>query len=364
MKIRNAVITCVALSAFAISPWATAQSYTVKALGPSDAAWVYAAAINNNGQVVGEYDGLPFITGANGVGWTNLSTLGVETDPQGINNSGQVVGQYATATYGVRSFITAANGVGISEIPSLQGIFSRGIAINDSGQVTGFYASGPSQTLHAFITGPSGLGLTDLGTFGGISSSGVDINSNGQVLAQYDIDRHNNRRSVITGPNGVGYTELAPEAIGFALNDSGQVVGRLREDPESGDYQAFITGVNGAGLTIIDTLVGGSFTLARDINASGQVVGQVHFDGVPHAFVTGANGVGMIDLNSFAGFSNGDYFEEAWGINDAGQILVQSLFGHAYLLTPTNPVPEPETYAMMLAGLGLLGVMTRRRKQA
>jgi hypothetical protein len=27
------------------------------------------------------------------------------------------------------------------------------------------------------------------------------------------------------------------------------------------------------------------------------------------------------------------------------------------------PVPEPETYAMMLAGLGLLGVMTRRRKQ-
>jgi hypothetical protein len=27
------------------------------------------------------------------------------------------------------------------------------------------------------------------------------------------------------------------------------------------------------------------------------------------------------------------------------------------------PIPEPETYAMMLAGLGLLGVMTRRRKQ-
>ena len=30
---------------------------------------------------------------------------------------------------------------------------------------------------------------------------------------------------------------------------------------------------------------------------------------------------------------------------------------------PTAPVPEPETYAMLLAGLGLLGFMGRRRKQ-
>jgi hypothetical protein len=29
----------------------------------------------------------------------------------------------------------------------------------------------------------------------------------------------------------------------------------------------------------------------------------------------------------------------------------------------TAPVPEPETYAMMLAGLGLLGFVARRRKQ-
>jgi hypothetical protein len=31
---------------------------------------------------------------------------------------------------------------------------------------------------------------------------------------------------------------------------------------------------------------------------------------------------------------------------------------------PTSPVPEPETYAMLLAGLGLVGFMARRRKAA
>ena len=33
------------------------------------------------------------------------------------------------------------------------------------------------------------------------------------------------------------------------------------------------------------------------------------------------------------------------------------------LVQTAAPVPEPETYAMMLAGLGLLGVVARRRKQ-
>ena len=29
-----------------------------------------------------------------------------------------------------------------------------------------------------------------------------------------------------------------------------------------------------------------------------------------------------------------------------------------------TPIPEPETYALMLAGLGLLGIAARRRKPA
>ena len=37
--------------------------------------------------------------------------------------------------------------------------------------------------------------------------------------------------------------------------------------------------------------------------------------------------------------------------------------GDSAWYTATSPVPEPETYAMLLAGLGLLGFMAHRRKQ-
>ena len=47
------------------------------------------------------------------------------------------------------------------------------------------------------------------------------------------------------------------------------------------------------------------------------------------------------------------------GINDpqkTGDLLSQTI--------PMAPVPEPETYALMMAGLGAMGFVARRRKQA
>ena len=106
-------------------------------------------------------------------------------------------------------------------------------------------------------------------------------------------------------------------------------------------------------MTDLGTL-GGGYSSALGINDAGQVVGWTDTPaGVRHAFITGPNGVGMTDLNSLVSLPGGDFLTTATGINNHGQVPAVGSF-----------IPEPETYAMLLAGLGLLGFIANRRKTA
>lgn len=71
----------------------------------------------------------------------------------------------------------------------------------------------------------------------------------------------------------------------------------------------------------------------------------------------------MVDLNSLIDPLSGTGWSllEATDINDAGQIVGTGLYGgltRAFLLTP---VPEPESWAMLLVGLGVIGGIRQRR---
>ena len=131
------------------------------------------------------------------------------------------------------------------------------------------------------------------------------------------------------------------------INATGQVVGWSYTTDHEG--HAFITGPNGAGMTDLGTLEGQSQALG--INDAGQVVGAGYSfaRGGSYAFVTGPDGAGLTDLNSLVSLPDGSSITQANAINNLGQIVV---------------VPEPETYALMLAGLGLIGFIARGKKAA
>jgi probable HAF family extracellular repeat protein len=100
--------------------------------------------------------------------------------------------------------------------------------------------------------------------------------------------------------------------------------------------------------------LGGSDSGASAINNAGQVVGisgislENEFD--QHAFISGPDGVGMIDLNSLVELPDGVFLLNAMDINNAGQVLAVGV------------IPEPEAYALFLAGLGLMGFVARRKQ--
>ena len=98
--------------------------------------------------------------------------------------------------------------------------------------------------------------------------------------------------------------------------------------------------------------VGGDDQLSLSFfNASGGLIEQV----------TSASGTGFFGIINPAGATRAqvDFVQgNGYAPVDDFQTATRQTFDPG-----PNPVPEPETYAMMLAGLGVLGYTARRRKQ-
>jgi probable HAF family extracellular repeat protein len=138
-------------------------------------------AINDVGQIAGNYDGSNtqafFWTAAAGL--QDLGTLGgCCSQAFSINNSGQVVGWSFTLAGDQHPFLWTQAG-GMTDL----GFVGQASAINNAGQVVGFYSEG--STARAFLwTATSGL--QDLGTDNGYSSFAFDLNDNGWVIGIAD----------------------------------------------------------------------------------------------------------------------------------------------------------------------------------
>lgn len=277
----------------------------------------YAYGINDAGTIVGN----TYVNGqSHGTIWTSAGAtdLGANTYATAINSSGEVAGSNGSA------FVVLKGNVEDLAMPSGMN-WSAAYGINDAGVVVGDGRSA-NGTFQGLIWNPDGSVQT-LGTLGGVSSQAMGINNSGEV-------------------------------VGFASLATG--------------YQHAFSEVNGSMLDL-GSLGGSSY--AYGINASGEIVGYSWLaSGDQHAFIY-LDGT-MLDLNLLLPANSGWILEQAFGINDSGQITGMGLYNGqstAFLMTdppanspaaPTNIVltPEPGTILLMVVGLGLISFFRPRSK--
>jgi probable HAF family extracellular repeat protein len=362
MSSRQHYLAFFLLALLAGPPAASADPLYAVTFLPQD---FYAAGINNGGQIVGTAGGGAAIW-SSPTSITSLGALLPGSEGLGINNHGDIVGRY-----GDNAFVYAG-GVATSIVTDYR---SWATGINDAGQVTGTAATGGlggvQQSGFLYAGGTTTLFSPD---FLGNRNAANAINDAGLVVGTMttggghwsDPDREVFTYSLPDGiPRGRG-TLGGAISEGEDINDAGAFVG-WSTNYEGNEELALMfspqTGVQSLGS------LGGTSSRAHGLNNLGWVVGMSDAgagDGFDyHAFLYREHG--MVDLNSLVAPLDGWSLVTAEDVNDAGQILAQACRGTSgecqfVRLDLLAPIPEPSTWAMLLAGLCLVGLAGRRAR--
>jgi len=167
------------------------------------------SAVNSSGQVAGvsgtDTTILAFLSEPNGGPLHGLGTTPGGRSAEsadGVNAAGEVTGRFGTGDGAVHACLSGPNGGALSDLGILPGgRNSAGYGVNASGQVAGWadIAEGSNTYHHAFLSGPNGGTLQDLGTLNGVTSEAHAVNDRGQVVGFFSTNDGSSHAFVYSG---------------------------------------------------------------------------------------------------------------------------------------------------------------------
>ena len=140
------------------------------------------------------------------------------------------------------------------------------------------------------------------------------------------------------------------------INNHGEIIGTASNDVGYYDNHPFLEkdGV----FTILPRPGDDLFTLLESINDEGQIVGRGASSTANSAYLL-EDGV-FYDLNDLIPAESGWQIFDATSINDSGVILAAGGRGNGVEVLVLTPVPEPGS--LVLLGLGVAGILGRKRR--